>query len=104
MSPSYEPLRVSSNGSQVTLENPNSIPIYYMLANPGFLALADFAPCVSPSCPNVPARSAVHVPYDEIVGYDAAETMATLWQWRLTIDVSGNNEQSGFGATDVPLR
>ena len=101
---SYEPLRVSSNGSEVTLENPNSVPIYYMLANPEFLALADFALCVSPSCPNVPARSTLHVPYTQIAGYDAAETTATLWQWRLTVDVAGNRQQSTFGASDVPLR
>ncbi|HEY2853983.1 MAG TPA: hypothetical protein VGJ18_14105 [Gemmatimonadaceae bacterium] len=102
--PSYQPLRPSSNGTAVTLENPNAVPIYYMLANPEFLALADFAACVSPSCPNVPAHGAVHVPYTQIAGYEQSESTATLSQWRLTISPSGTNQRSDFGAVDVPLR
>ena len=103
-SPSYQPLRSSSNGIEVTLDNPNGVPVYYMLANPGFLALADFALCVSPSCPNVPAHGTVHVPYTQIAGYDQSEATATLWQWRLKLSASGASQQSDFAAVDVPLR
>ena len=103
-SPSYQPLRPSSNGTEVTLQNPNGVPVYYMLANPGVLVLADFALCVNPSCPNVPAHGTVHVPYTQIMGYDQSETTATLWQWRLKVSATGTSQQSDFAAADVPLR
>jgi len=102
--PSYQPLSPSSNGTVVTLENPNAVPIYYMLANPRFLAVADLATCMNPSCPNVPAHGAVHVPYTQIAGYDQSESTATLLQWRLTVSHNRTNQQSDFGAVDVPLR
>lgn len=100
----YQPLRPSSNGTEVTLQNPNGVPIYYLLANPGLLALADFALCNGPSCPNVPAHGTVQVPYAQIAGYDQSEATATLWQWRLRVSATGTSQQSDFGAVDVPLR
>jgi hypothetical protein len=84
-------LRVIAAANTVTIENPNDWPVFYLLANPNFLALADLFLCEDPTsdCPRIPPRGTVHVAYADIVGYEAGEREATLMEWRLERQVDG---------------
>ena len=99
-------LRVIAAANTVTIENPNDWPVFYLLANPKFLAVVDLALCEDPAsnCPRVPPRGTVHVAYSDIVGYDAAETEATLMQWRLERQVDGTYRSRDFQTVSVGLR
>jgi len=99
-------LRVVAAANTVTIENPNGWPVFYLLANPGFLAVVDLALCGDPAsnCPRVPPHGTVHVAYSDIVGYDAAETEATLMQWRLERQVDGTYRARDFQTMSVGLR
>jgi hypothetical protein len=99
-------LRVIAAANAVTMENPNDWPVFYVLANPGFLALVDLALCEDPAsnCPRVPPHGTVHVSYSDIVGYDAAETEATLMHWRLERQVDGTYRSRDFQTVNVGLR
>lgn len=98
-------LRVLAAASTVTMENPNVWPVFYLLANPEFLAVVDLALCEDPAspCPRVPPRGSVHVAYSDIVGYAADETQATLWQWRLVRQPDGTYRSIDLQATTVSL-
>ena len=100
------PLRVVAAASTVTMENPNAWPVFYLVANPQFLALVDFALCEDPSsaCPRVPPRGTVHVAYADIAGYEPGETEATLMQWRLERQLDGTYRSRDFQATTLGLR
>ena len=97
--PASQLLSLSSNGSALTLTNPNSWPVFYMAMDSNLLtALAgDFALCTDPpSCPRVAAKSSVRVPYTEIAGYRSGLAAVHIIQWRLRRSASGDYE-----ATDV---
>lgn len=98
-------LRVVAAANAVTMENPNDWPVFYLLANPQFLAVADLVLCENPnsSCERVPARGSSHVAYTSIVGFQAGEREATLWQWRLERQVDGTYRSTNFHATTVVL-
>lgn len=98
-------LRVLAAANTVTMENPNDWPVFYVVANPNFLALADFALCEDPAsnCPRVPARGTAHVSYADIAGYEAGETEATLMQWRLERQLDGTFRAKDFQATRFAL-
>jgi hypothetical protein len=98
-------LRVIATANTVTMENPNDWPVFYLVANPNFLALADFALCEDPAsnCPRVPARGTAHVAYTDIAGYEAGETEAALWQWRLVRQLDGTYRATDFQTTTVQL-
>ena len=98
-------LRVTAAANTVTIENPNDWPVFYIVANPNFLALADFALCEDPTanCPRVPARGTAHVAYTDIAGYEAGETEATLMQWRLERQLDGTYKAKDFSATRFGL-
>lgn len=100
------PLRVVAAANTVTIENPNAWPVFYLVANPQFLALVDFALCEDPSssCPRVPPRGSVHVAYTDIAGYEPGETEATLMQWRLERQVDGTYRSRDFQTTPLGLR
>jgi hypothetical protein len=98
-------LRAVAAASTVTIENPNDWPVFYLLANPQWLALVDLAVCNDPtsSCPRVPGHGTVHVAYGSIAGYQAGETEATLWQWRLERQADGSYQSKDFQAIPVTL-
>ena len=98
-------LRVLAAANTVTMENPNAWPVFYLLANPEFLAVVNLAVCEDPSsqCPRVPPRGSVHVAYSDILGYAAGETSATLWQWRLVRQLDGTYRSSDFQTMTVSL-
>lgn len=98
-------LRVLAAANTVTMENPNTWPVYYLLANPQFLAVVDLALCEDPAspCPRVPPRGTVHVAYSDIVGYAAGETEATLWEWRLVRQLDGTYRSSDVQTTTLRL-
>ena len=98
-------LRVLAAANTVTLENPNPWPVFYLLANPEFLAVVDLALCEDPasSCPRVPPRGSAHVAYSDILGYAAGETQATLWQWRLVRQLDGTYRSSDLQTMTVSL-
>ena len=99
-------LRILAAANTVTMENPNPWPVFYLLANPQFLAVADLALCEDPAspCPRVPPRGTVHIAYSDIVGYANGETEATLWQWRLVRQLDGTYQSSDLHTTTVTLR
>ena len=84
-------LRVIAAANTVTIENPNDWPVFYLLANPRWLAVADLALCEDPAstCPRVPPHETIHVAYTAIAGYEAGETEASLMQWRLVRQLDG---------------
>lgn len=98
-------LRVVGAANTVTIENPNDWPVFYLLGNPGFLAVVDLALCQDPasSCPRVPPRGTVHVAYSDIMGYESGETEATLYQWRLVRQLDGSYRSTDFQTTTVAL-
>ena len=98
-------LRVIATANTVTMENPNDWPVFYLVANPNFLALADFGLCEDPAsnCPRVPARGTAHVAYADIAGYEAGETEAALWHWRLVRQLDGTYRAADFQTTTVGL-
>jgi hypothetical protein len=98
-------LRVIAAVNTVTMENPNDWPVFYLVANPNFLALADFLLCEDPTsnCPRVPARGTAHVAYSDIAGYEVGETEATLWQWRLERQLDGTYKAKDFSSTTLGL-
>lgn len=98
-------LRVIAAAGTVTMENPNSWPVFYLVANPNFLALADFALCEDPAanCPRVPARGTAHVAYADIAGYEPGETEATLWQWRLERQLDGTYRSRDLTTVAITL-
>jgi hypothetical protein len=99
-------LRVIAAASTVTMENPNDWPVFYLIANPQFLALADFLLCDDPAlpCPRVPPRETVRVRYADIAGYETGETEATLSQWRLERQADGTYRSVDFQVTTIGLR
>jgi hypothetical protein len=98
-------LRVIATANTVTMENPNAWPVFYIVANPNFLALADFALCEDPAsnCPRVPAKGTAHVAYADIAGYEVGETEATLMEWRLERQLDGSYRAKDFQTTTVQL-
>lgn len=93
--PASQLLALSSNGSVLTLTNPNSWPVFYSVVDPNWLALGDrelalSAPCADPACPHVLARSSVRVPYSAIGGYHAGLASVQITQWRLSRSSSGD--------------
>ena len=95
-SPPSQLLTASSDGSALTLTNPNSWPVFYMAMDPYVLA-GDYTLCTDPpACPRVAAKSIARVPYTELVGYRTGQTAIHLIQWRIRRSSSG-----GYEATDV---
>ena len=96
-SPASQRLTLSSDGSALTLRNPNSWPVFYLLLDPDILAGVDYVLCTDPAtCRRVAAKSSARVPYTEIVGYHAGQVAILLTQWRIRRSSSGDYE-----ATDV---
>lgn len=99
-------LTVSTDGSALTLRNPNVWPVFYMAIDPNMLALADFALCTDPasSCPRVAALGTARFPYSEISGYHSGQTQARVIQWRLQRRTSGDYDATDIQSIDVSLR
>jgi hypothetical protein len=108
--PASQLLALSSDGSALTLTNPNSWPVFYMAVDPSLLAvasgtIADFALCSDPpSCPRVAAKSSVRVPYEEIAGYHAGQASVHITQWRLRRSSSGAYEPNDVQAVDANIQ
>ncbi len=108
--PASQLLALSSDGSALTLTNPNSWPVFYMAVDPNILAvasgtIADFALCTDPaSCPRVAAKSSVRVPYAEIAGYHAGQASVQITQWRLRRSSSGDYEATDVQSADVNIQ
>ena len=102
--PASQLLSVSSDGSAITLTNSNSWPVFYMMVDPNMLALLDFALCTDPACPQVAAKSIVHVPYGDIIGYHPGQTAVRLMQWRLRRNSSGTYEATDIKGTDATIQ
>ena len=98
-------LRAIAAANTVTIENPNDWPVFYLLANPGWLAVVDLLLCEDPasSCPRVPPHQTVHVAYTDIAGYEAGETEATLMQWRLVRQLDGTYRSRDLQSTTLRL-
>ena len=108
--PASRPLALSSDGSTLTITNPNSWPVFYMVVDPNILALAsgtiaDFSLCTDPTtCPRVAAKSSVRVAYAEIVGYHAGQSAVRLTQWRLRRNSGGGYEATDIQSTDANIQ
>ena len=98
-------LQVITAANTVTIGNPNDWTVFYLLANPQFLALADLGLCEDPAmpCPRVPPHGTARVAYSDIVGYEAGETEATLWQWRLERQRDGTYRSRDVQTTTLTL-
>ena len=98
-------LRIIAAANTVTIENPNDWPVFYLLANPGWLAVVDLLLCEDPasSCPRVPPHETIHVAYTAIAGYEAGETEATLMQWRLVRQLDGTYRYRDLQTTTLRL-
>ena len=97
-------LRASSDGSAVTLENPNDWAIYYVIVNPNLLAVMDWAPCTdAATCPHVTAHGSFRVAYADIGGYQSGETTATIYQWRVRRRLTGEYETTDLQQSTVLL-
>lgn len=84
------------------LQNETGEPVYYFVAERNALALLDFVLCTTPSCPAVPARGAVSLPYGEIAGYRSGAREAVVLHWRLRPQ-SGGYAPDSVRALVVPL-
>ena len=108
--PASQLLAISSDGNALTLTNPNSWPVFYMVADPGLLAVAsgvisDFALCTDPpTCPRVAGKSSVRVPYSHIAGYHAGQAAVRLTQWRIHRGSSGDYEATDIQSLDANIQ
>jgi hypothetical protein len=98
-------LQVIAAANTVTISNPNDWTVFYLLANPQFLAVVDLALCEDPSmpCPRVPPHGNAQVAYTDIVGYENGESEATLWHWRLERQLDGTYRAREFQMTTLTL-
>lgn len=75
------------------LENHTTEPLYYLAYREG--VLAQFALCLEPRCPAVPAGEVVTLPLDQLTGWDATADTAHVAYWRLVA------EDDGFRADSI---
>ena len=104
-SPTTRFLTVSTDGSAMTLQNPNAWPVFYFAVDPNFLALLDFVLCSDPSssCPRVPALGTSRVPYSDIAGYHDGQKDVVIYQWRLERKSDGTYTTTDLRTVTVPL-
>lgn len=83
--PQTEPeLTVSATPPELRLVNSGTKPVYYFVVESGLAIRMNWAPCTDPkSCPRVPPKGEVAVPYSSISGYSPEAKSALVYWWYL---------------------
>ena len=97
------PITASADGSALQLRNGSLLPVNYLVIDRGALALFDWAACAGPTCPAIPPRGSVTVPYDQIAGYSTSTTEAVVYWWHSVPDGHGGYRADGIQGVVVPL-
>ena len=106
-SPTSQLLTLSSNGNELTLENQNAWPVYYVALNANRLALYDGALCDDPTsaCPRVPGHSHVSIPYATIWSYEAGQKITVqVMQWGLARQPNGTYKPTDVQSQQTTLQ
>ena len=104
-----EPLnRFSASGSSagVKLSNEGSATVFYMVMDPGLLAIVDFVPCTSKAmgCSHfVAPHSSLDVPRAKILGGERADLREALVLYWVVRDEIMGEKLVGSGQITVPL-
>jgi hypothetical protein len=103
--PKAQRLGISTNDIGLTLDNPNPWPVYYLAINAGSLVVADYALCSNPasSCPRVPPRARVTLPFHDVIGYEPGTTEIVVTQWLLRRLPDGSYEPTNVSSTQVTV-
>ena len=96
-------LSVQFRSAGLVLTSHVTEPLYILAADPDFLALADLAPCLSPTCPSVPPHGTATVDRAAIVGYAATTTRVTVVYWRLSPDPAAPGTYRADGLRSVTV-
>jgi hypothetical protein len=97
------PLNVSAGSQSLLLQNPTGRPIYYLVLESNFAALANWYQCADPdTCPRVEARSQVRVDYEDIAGYEPGDKRAIVYWWHAE-QVDGKWTAGRLHSVGVPL-
>jgi hypothetical protein len=83
----------------------NSVrPVHYLIIDRCALALFDWIRCAGPTCPSLPGRTSLAMPYDSIPFYSAETTKeAVVYWWYSVSDGSGGYRPEGLWSVLVPL-
>jgi hypothetical protein len=95
--------RATADGLEIT--NTTDAPVYYRARDPLSLALSDRIPCLEPaSCPRVPARSRITVPFSEaIVGYRPGTERALVSWWHFVQQPDGSARADRVRTFEIEL-
>ncbi len=75
-----ETVVVTPKPPNLEIQNKTNDPIVYILMEQGLAARTDFSNPCEDFQPNLPAKSTVNIPYEEIEGFDEdAELVWMLW-------------------------
>ena len=97
------PITASADGVALQLRNGSLLPVNYFVIDRNTLAFTDWAACAGPSCPAIPPRGSVTVPYAQIAEYSTSTTEAAVFWWHSVPDVHGGYRSDGMQSAVVPL-
>lgn len=85
-------LRVSRTGTSFQLRNTSDRAIYYFAIEEELAARTFWGPCDRPeSCPRVPPRSRIELPYDSVAGFGPDAELALVYWWHLVPKAGGGH-------------
>jgi hypothetical protein len=85
------------------LENRTSGPVFYFVVEHNGFEVVDYVLCADPSCPSVPARGSVSVPYGKISGYHRGASEVRVLHWRLQRQQNGSHAPDSIRSIVAPL-
>ena len=103
--PRSDILTASASFGTVRLESLIGEPVFFMVMEREYSALALYALCTDPvTCPQVPPRATTTIQYSGIAGYEAGAEEALVLHWRLVPDAGGGFRADSVRALVTPLR
>ena len=85
------------------LENRTGDPVFYFVVEQNGFEVVDYILCADPSCPSVPARGSVSVPFGKISGYHSGASEVRVLHWRLRRQQDGSYAPDSIRSIVAPL-
>ena len=85
------------------LENRVIDPVFYFVVEHNGSGVVDYVLCADPSCPSVPARGSVSVPFGKISGYHRGTAEVRVLHWRLRRQQNGSYAPDSIRSIVAPL-
>ena len=103
--PRSDLLRIAAVRSGVALTNVSAEPVYYLVGDTDYLALALVGACDDPvTCPRIEPGERITVPHREITGHEEGGRLATILHWRLVPAGDGGFAPDSVRGLTVELR